>query len=273
MTKNIEDLKWSLEQIPSLRDGTYSDAKFENWKKKTLRTIKKLFGNESDELMDFRNIRYWYMFSNIYIDKMPKAEYEKKNLQNGLEKAGLLLTDLIEEAKNSPSVHQAPSLTPITEKKVFISHSSKDNEIGKEVVNMLQLIGVKHSQIFYTSAAGYGVPLGKDWVETLKSEVSRDGVVISLLSRHYFTSQICLLEMGATWVLSKLHVPVLIPPLTYDETNGVINTTQGFQILDRLKWSSLKRDLEKLFDLEPLDGDKWEPQRDAIISRIEKLLS
>jgi len=109
-------------------------------------------------------------------------------------------------------------------------------------------------------------------VETLKSEVSNEGIVLSLLSEDYFNSQICLLEMGATWVLSKLHIPILIPPLNFKSLNGVINSTQGFQVTDKLKWSSLKNDLEQLFDLDPLPEDKWEPQRDAILDRIRNLL-
>lgn len=78
--------------------------------------------------------------------------------------------------------------------------------------------------------------------------------------------------MGATWVLSKLHIPILIPPLNFKSLNGVINSTQGFQVTDKLKWSSLKNDLEQLFDLDPLPEDKWEPQRDAILDRIRNLL-
>tara|TARA_R110002020_G_scaffold105483_5_gene246075 strand:+ start:1099 stop:1944 length:846 start_codon:yes stop_codon:yes gene_type:complete len=269
----IEDLATQQNQITVLRKCKRNDPEFKNWEIKTRRILKKIFGNGSQEEGDFSRINYWYMYGGFSYEKITEEEYDKNNLNLGLDEASLLLGDLIIEAKSIEDISPSKiDLINIKQKKIFISHSSKDNEIGKEVINLLQLIGIKHNQIFYTSAAGYGIPLGKDWVETLKTEVSGEGIVISLLSDNYFTSQICLLEMGATWVLSKHHIPILIPPLNFKSVNEVINAIQGFMITDKLKWSTLKKDLEKLFDIDPLPEDKWEPQRDAILDRISKLL-
>lgn len=246
----------------------YNDE-FEAWRRKTLRYISRIFGDRSIQVRSIEELSYpepaSFPFDGIATIGKIRIPRTIKNFKATIASftGDLELLEMVPPPYNS---------TPNTFLKVFISHASKDDLVGREVINLLQLIGVKHQQIFYTSSAGYGIPLGKDWVETLRSEVSNEGVVISLLSKNYFSSQICLLEMGATWVLSKLHIPVLIPPLTFKDINDVINSTQGFQILDRLRWSSLKRELEKLFDLEPLPEDKWESQRDSILARIEKLL-
>lgn len=242
---------------------------FEAWRKKALRYICHIFGERSIQVKSFEELSYpepaSFPFDGIATIGQIRIPRTIKNFKATLESflGDLELLEMVPHPNN---------LTPNTLLKVFISHASKDDLVGKEVINLLQLIGVKHQQIFYTSAAGYGIPLGKDWVETLRSEVSNEGMVISLLSENYFGSQICLLEMGATWVLSKLHIPILIPPLTFKDTNEIVSATQGFQILDGLRWSSLKCDLEKLFGLDPLPEDKWEAQRDSILARIEKLL-
>lgn len=263
-------LQKQLDQIPSLKMEITTDPKFINWKKTTTRIIEKIFGENSPELQDFSDIQYWYVYAGERIEGMTKSLYEQKNMQNGLEQAELLLQDLVEEAKSTLKLDESK---PVKEndgtKKIFISHSSKDDQIGKEVINLLQLIGINHEKIFYTSSAGYGIPLGENWIQTLKQEIGHEGVVLSLLTENYLQSQICLCEMGAAWVLSKKHIPIRVPPLTFKELNEIISTTQGFEITNSVSWSSLKKTLEKEFDLIPLPEDKWEPQRDAILVRIK----
>lgn len=267
-SKLTDLLKKMIEEADELREYHRESPKFKAWEDKVYRRIINIYGEDSREYYGFKGINF---HKRSITSTEAITSVGKNHMGQCLDEATLFFEGLIEDIDLLPkkAFEEPPS---VGVKKIFISHSSKDDEIGKEVINLLQLIGVKHNQIFYTSAAGYGIPLGKDWVETLKTEVSGEGIVISLLSDNYFTSQICLLEMGATWVLSKLHILILIPPITFKDTNNVINTTQGFQISDMLKWSSLKRELERLFEIEPLPEDKWEPQRDAILERISKLL-
>lgn len=272
MIHQIKELEKQLHQIPSLKSCSYKDPKFKNWEVKTSRTIKKLFGENSQEWIDFSQIHFWYHYAGGAFEKMLKGDYETANFQNGLVQAQLLLQDLVEEgnlgqfSENSILVEGSHG-----EKKIFISHSSKDNLIGQEIINLLQLIGINHEKIFYTSSAGYGIPLGENWVQTLKREISGGSFVITLLTENYFQSEICLCELGAAWVLSKKHIPILVPPLSFKEVNEIISTSQGFDITNSVNWSSLKRLLEKDFELTPLPEDKWEPQRDAILARIKQL--
>ncbi|MCE7058122.1 toll/interleukin-1 receptor domain-containing protein [Algoriphagus sp. AGSA1] len=253
-----------------LKDPTEYNQNFIDWRSKALRMTVAIFGKQSSQERSLEQARF--VRPSAY-SRGPFSAASVNQYETTVDRFQKLLHSFVEE-HTLFGEGKSDTSDPKSQggKKIFISHSSKDDEIGKEVINLLQLIGVKHNQIFYTSATGYGIPLGKDWVETLKTEVSAEGIVISLLSDNYFTSQICLLEMGATWVLSKLHIPILIPPLNFKSVNEVINATQGFMITDKLKWSTLKKDLEQLFDIDPLPYEKWEPQRDAILDRISKLL-
>ncbi|WP_075350491.1 toll/interleukin-1 receptor domain-containing protein [Algoriphagus marinus] len=270
-TEKVEALDKLIAALFSMEEEETYHREFDSWRQRVQRQISKIFENDPLPVQHFLSIRP-FRASLSSFRAYGSSEGSKKQVFEKVQQFRTFLESLKDEIPDDTLYHDQ-EVESKNVKKIFISHASKDDLIGKEVINLLQLIGIKHTQIFYTSAAGYGVPLGKDWVETLKSEVSSEGVVISLLSNNYFTSQICLLEMGATWVLSKLHIPILIPPLTFKDTNDLINANQGFQILDELRWSSLKQDLEKLFGLEPMDGDKWEPQRDTILDRINKLLS
>jgi hypothetical protein len=43
------------------------------------------------------------------------------------------------------------------------------------------------------------------------------------------------MEMGATWIKTNEHVPILIPHCDFKNVQGVIPLTQGFKITDSLK--------------------------------------
>jgi len=77
-----------------------------------------------------------------------------------------------------------------------------------------------------------------------------------------------LCEMGATWIKTSEHIPILIPPFDFENIKGVIPLTQGFKINDSLKLNLFKEKLEKVFDINPIDFTSWERKRDRIIKRI-----
>jgi TIR domain len=153
--------------------------------------------------------------------------------------------------------------------KIFISHSSKDKEIVEELIELIELIGVSGKDIFCSSIHGYGIPLGDDFLERLKSELNDNAFVIFMLSQNFYDSPICLCEMGASWIKTNKHIPVLIPPFDYSKIKGVINNTQGFKIDQPLEINQLKKELENAFNLTPIDFSKWEARRDKIITSIK----
>ncbi len=158
-------------------------------------------------------------------------------------------------------------------RKVFISHASRDSDIVEELIDVLETIGLESEQIFCTSFEGYGIDLGENFLDKIRGELESESLVIFLLSRNFYQSPVCLCEMGATWVLSKEHIPVLIPPLDYSDVEGVIPLSQGMKINDPLKMNSLKAKIENLFNLStPLNSSTWERKRDRILARINETL-
>lgn len=160
-----------------------------------------------------------------------------------------------------------------TLKKIFISHAIKDKEIVEELIDLLETIGINSTQIFCSSFEGYGIPLGKDFLETIKEELSAEVVVLFVITNNFYESKVCLCEMGAAWALSKGHIPIVVPLLTYADIQGVIPLTQGMLINDVPKLNSLKEKLEDDFGFkQKISLNNWERKRDRFVNNINKFI-
>ena len=73
---------------------------------------------------------------------------------------------------------------------------------------------------------------------------------------------------GAAWALSKGHIPIVVPPFSYSDIEGVIPKTQGMLINELPKLNSLKEKLEKDFGLQQLNLNSWERKRDRFINNV-----
>ncbi|MDS9467969.1 toll/interleukin-1 receptor domain-containing protein [Paracoccus sp. MBLB3053] len=121
--------------------------------------------------------------------------------------------------------------------KIFISHSSKNADYGKALVEFLTSIGVAHNNITFTSDSAYGIPSGANIFDWLKGKISEKPFVIYLLSPEYFSSVACLNEMGAAWVIENQHISIFTPDFDIDGSNfrnSVLDPREmGFRLNDR----------------------------------------
>ncbi|TON15932.1 hypothetical protein CGH62_27000, partial [Vibrio parahaemolyticus] len=117
----------------------------------------------------------------------------------------------------------------------------------EEIIELLEAIGVESNQIFCTSFEGYGIELGENFLDAIKNELSSDSMVLFVLSENFYASPVCMCEMGAAWVLSKEHIPLVVPPLSYSDIKGVLPLTQGMVLTDTMKLNSFKEKIEKTF--------------------------
>ncbi|MCU7757202.1 toll/interleukin-1 receptor domain-containing protein [Bacillus cereus] len=144
--------------------------------------------------------------------------------------------------------------------RIFISHYSKDANYVKRIINALEKMGIKSKQIRCSSYEGYGVPADGDifdWIkENLKSE---DTFVLFVMSEEYFTRPVCLCEMGACIINSKKYIPILIPPLTFENMKkGMIpGSKKAYMINDIKGLTGIKETLEQNFGLEPIPTTIW----------------
>ncbi|MDJ0900781.1 MAG: toll/interleukin-1 receptor domain-containing protein [Xenococcus sp. MO_188.B8] len=176
-------------------------------------------------------------------------------------------TPINKEQKDKSSVKK----TAETMQKVFISHSSKDKAFVEELVELLELIGLPEESIFCTSLDGYGIDIGENFLDTIKEKLNNNTLVIFLLTQNFYSSPVCLCEMGATWVQTKNHIPIIVPPFDFADIKGVIPLTQGFKVNDKLKLNIFKEKIESVFGIQSaLEQNRWERKRDRIIARINE---
>ncbi len=156
--------------------------------------------------------------------------------------------------------------------KIFISHSSLDSKIVEKVIDTLEAIGVPSDKIFCSSFEGYGVKLGSDFLDVIKNELDNEVLVLFILSNNFYSSVVSLCEMGATWVKTNQHIPILIPPFNYGDIKGVIPTTHGMKINEKEKFNTLKEIIENFIGLAPIGVSVWERRRDKILKEIKEVL-
>lgn len=167
----------------------------------------------------------------------------------------------------------AANIQPTIPKKIFISHATADKEIVELLIDVLEDIGLKSNQIFCSSFEGYGIPLGDDFLNRIKHELASDVLVLFIITNNFYESKVCLCEMGAAWALSKGHIPIVVPPLSYSDIQGVIPLTQGLVINDVPKLNSLKEKLEVDFKIqEKISANIWERKRKKFVESLNKYI-
>lgn len=248
------------------------DPTFKGWKNLVERTFINVFGKDSMEFEHFSDLRFFYQIMVSFGYEDNRADH----LRCFREDFKMLITSIkqyieeLEEQQGSLPA-QSEKNTENSISKVFISHASKDSEVVEEMIEILETVGLDSNQIFCTSFEGYGIGLGENFLDSIQDELSSDSLVIFMLSKNFYESPVCLCEMGATWVLAKQHIPVLVPPLDYSDVQGVIPLTQGFKINEPLKLNLFKEKIEEFFSIKkPMSMSTWERKRDRIVSRIEK---
>ena len=84
--------------------------------------------------------------------------------------------------------------------KVFISHSSRDVEIAKGLIDLLQkALHLTSNEIRCTSVDGFRIPAGASIDDTLRAEVHDSVVLIGLVTPHALASAYVIFELGARW--------------------------------------------------------------------------
>ena len=146
----------------NIKNTNSRNSKFITWKNQVERTLSSVFGINSIESNQFKQLKFKYTGlrygSNDYSGANKNAFNRDFNIavdsiKNYLDE----LTELeqISEENKDKKMIQNKSI-----KKVFISHSSKDKEIVEELIEVLETINIESNQIFCTSFEGYGIEIG-----------------------------------------------------------------------------------------------------------------
>jgi hypothetical protein len=94
--------------------------------------------------------------------------------------------------------------------RVFISHSSRDNEAAARMKTWLESQGFENA--FLDKDKSTGIPPGADWEKTLYREVERSQAVVILQTPSWLASKWCFAEFTQARALGKTIFPVIETP-------------------------------------------------------------
>lgn len=101
---------------------------------------------------------------------------------------------------------------PMSDIRVFISHSSKDANFVRLLIDLLRsALNLPADQIRCTSVDGYRLPSGASAAEHLRREIPEAHTFIGVISPHSLKSLYVVFELGARWGAHKHLIPVLAP--------------------------------------------------------------
>lgn len=148
--------------------------------------------------------------------------------------------------------------------KVFISHSYKDKLLVDALVELLVSAGIDKQKIIASSTPGTQIHTGKSLYRELRTELSNNkAFVIFMLSDNFYSSPVCLNEMGAAWIKRLKYRFMILPGFSFSNIRGVIceDSQVGFSLsLDNdeitSRFEHLRVDLEDHFGIS-IHKDTW----------------
>jgi hypothetical protein len=270
--RKTELLQTLLRKSNEISGQSSSNPKFKSWRNLVESTFVKIFGENSIEVKQLNELQFTYKGARIGGTNYERAEI--RAYSKSFEALIQTIVNYIEEFREdfklqNSSISQDEFLKTETTK-IFISHSSLDKKMVEELIELLELIGLKSAQIFCSSFEGYGIEFGENFLERIKEELNSNVLVLFILSNNFYASPVSLCEMGATWIKTNKHIPILIPPFEFDDIKGVIPFTHGFKINNTQGINQFKTQIEGFFNLSELKNDPshWERKRNKIIERM-----
>lgn len=220
--------------------------------------------------------RYVSSFENTITQKNSGFDFKREfkfEVNRGLE----TLESIEETLKlNLDIVKSVDERNPSKFPMVFISHSSKDKNFVEALVDLLEGIGFDRSNLFCSSIEGYGIGLSEDIFETLRSLFNNYNLfVIFIHSPRYYMSTISLNEMGAAWVLKTDFCSFLTTDMGFNQMTGVVNgRTLSIKVDEKdayYRLTELKDKLIQMFQLDNIDGGKWERKRNIFLKIVNEI--
>jgi TIR domain len=110
---------------------------------------------------------------------------------------------------------------------VFISHSSKDENLALALIELLRnSLGISQQEIRCSSVDGYRLEVGVNTESQLRQEVNAAKTLIALVTPNSLTSAFVMFELGARWGANLHLAPLLagVPPSEVKQPLSLLNS-------------------------------------------------
>lgn len=162
-------------------------------------------------------------------------------------------------------------------KTVFISHATKDKEIIDSFVDIILhgALSISIEEIFCTSTDGTKIKSGTDWRNSIRTSLMSAKINFLIITPNYKESEVCMNEMGATWVTSAIVIPLIIEPINYKTVGVIQEPNQIEKILDEGSLDRIKDVIQEELNIPArlIKSDRWSSKKKEFIIRVKKYLS
>ena len=155
---------------------------------------------------------------------------------------------------------------PMQQKKIFLSHASKDKSLAESLADLLTAgCAVNPNDILCTTLEGKGIPAGtSSFIEYLRQQIQKPNLVILLLSENFFASAFCLCELGAVWGMDLPNFPLVVPPLDKGDLKATLAATQAGDVTNPSYLDELRDVVQRTLGTS-VPTPTWNVKRDAFL--------
>lgn len=151
--------------------------------------------------------------------------------------------------------------------KLFISHSSKDQELVEKLIQLVEkALRLPSSEIRCTSIDGYRLPGGANTNEQIKREVHDTEAFIGLISFASIDSMYVLFELGARWGSNKHLFTLLAPGVSPDILKEPLSGLNALSCANRSQLNQLVNDLAGILKIAPEPSHVYQHSVEAIVA-------
>jgi len=156
-----------------------------------------------------------------------------------------------------------------TGKRIFISHSSKDEQLVKDFVNHILCLGVglNPDDIFCTSIENMTIRNGGDIRKHVQENIRSAEYSFLLISDNYKASEICVNEMGAVWAYDANVRLFLLPNTDFPSIGWLCDTRKADKLTDSVVLDRLYKEMIEYFSLQE-NLIHWSQQRETFVGRV-----
>ncbi|WP_222128281.1 TIR domain-containing protein [Bacillus cereus] len=222
--------------------------------------------NIEDVLYLLGEIKSWYDRNQAKIQSSQFARNKDAHIE--IERK---IIDYINELEKSQTVNELKKTVEQVgskmTKKIFISHSSKDEKVCSAFVELLENLGVPEDMILYSTSPRHGVPGDVDIFDYLRDNIAEGITVYYMLSDNYYQSVYCLNEMGAAWIAQNDASIFILPNLT-KKIEGVIDSKKKAYTLNQpVELLQLKNKILETFGGQ-ISEAKWEDVKNKFLETV-----
>ena len=159
---------------------------------------------------------------------------------------------------------------PSNGKRIFISHSSKDEQIISNFVDHILClgIGINRNDIFCTSIEDISIRNGEDIRNHIQNNLRNSDYSFLFISDNYKKSEICLNEMGAVWCYDSNVKLYLLPNTDFNNIGWIYDTRKVNKLTDTVALDQLYKNMCDSYSL-PDNLVNWSQQREIFIKNIQ----